>query len=162
MKPETKLKIGDTVIDARDLDHDERVAFIEFAIHLAAPRIAELLAGEIERSEEPKTKEHDNLLFDMPPTLTVKEAAEYLRVSPSRIYEMCRIHHGKFFPHFKVGKSIKVPRDKFIGWINNGGLVRIAELEKELKVTKKRIADQELTIDIFKKATAIFVQDNRK
>lgn len=43
MKPETKLKIGDTVIDARDLDHDEKVAFIEFAIHLAAPRIARLL-----------------------------------------------------------------------------------------------------------------------
>lgn len=121
MKPETKLKIGDTVIDARDLDHNEKVAFIEFAIHLAAPRIAELLAGEVQ-TEELKTTEHDNLLFEMPPTLTVQEVADYLRVSKSRIYEMCRIHHGKFFPHFKVGKSIKVPRDKFIDWINNGGL----------------------------------------
>lgn len=41
-------------------------------------------------------------------------------------------------------------------------MVRIAELEKELKVTKKKVADQELTIDILKKATAIFVQSNRK
>jgi len=40
--------------------------------------------------------------------------------------------------------------------------VRIAELEAELKETKKKIADQEVTIEILKKATAIFVQHNRK
>jgi len=40
--------------------------------------------------------------------------------------------------------------------------VRIAELEAELKGAKKKVADQELTIDILKKATAIFVQNNRK
>jgi len=40
--------------------------------------------------------------------------------------------------------------------------VRIAELEAELRAKDKRIADQELTIDILKKATAIFVQSNRK
>lgn len=39
---------------------------------------------------------------------------------------------------------------------------RIAELEAELKVKDKKIADQELTIDILKKATAIFAQSNRK
>lgn len=41
-------------------------------------------------------------------------------------------------------------------------MARIAELEKELKATKNKVADQELTIDILKKATAIFVQSNRK
>lgn len=40
--------------------------------------------------------------------------------------------------------------------------VRIAELEAELKEAKKKVADQELTIDILKKATAIFAQNNRK
>ena len=40
--------------------------------------------------------------------------------------------------------------------------VRITELEAELKEAKKKVADQELTIDILKKATAIFVQNNRK
>lgn len=40
--------------------------------------------------------------------------------------------------------------------------VRIAELEAELKETKKKIADQEVTIDILKKATSIFAQSNRK
>ncbi len=39
---------------------------------------------------------------------------------------------------------------------------RIAELEAELKAKDKKIADQEMTIDILKKATAIFVQNNRK
>lgn len=39
---------------------------------------------------------------------------------------------------------------------------RIAELEAELRAKDKKIADHELTIDILKKATAIFVQSNRK
>lgn len=40
--------------------------------------------------------------------------------------------------------------------------VRISELEAELKETKKKLVDSELTIDILKKATAIFAQNNRK
>jgi len=36
---------------------------------------------------------------------------------------------------------------------------RIAELEAELKAKDKKIADQELTIDILKKATAIVCHD---
>ncbi len=39
---------------------------------------------------------------------------------------------------------------------------RIAELEAELKAKDKKITDQEMTIDILKKATAIFAQNNRK
>ncbi len=40
--------------------------------------------------------------------------------------------------------------------------VRIAELEAELKEAKKKLIDKEMTIDILKKATAIFAQNNRK
>lgn len=40
--------------------------------------------------------------------------------------------------------------------------VRIAELEAELKETKKKLADSEVTIDILKKATSIFAQSSRK
>ncbi len=39
---------------------------------------------------------------------------------------------------------------------------RIIELESKLKETKKKLADSEVTIDILKKATAIFAQNNRK
>lgn len=40
--------------------------------------------------------------------------------------------------------------------------VRIAELEAELKAKDKKLADHEITIEILKKATAIFAQSNRK
>jgi transposase-like protein len=40
--------------------------------------------------------------------------------------------------------------------------VRITVLEAELKAKDKKIADHEMTIDILKKATAIFAQNNRK
>jgi transposase-like protein len=40
--------------------------------------------------------------------------------------------------------------------------VRIAELEAELKEAKRKLADNDLTIDILKKATSIFAQSNRK
>jgi hypothetical protein len=40
--------------------------------------------------------------------------------------------------------------------------VRITELEYEVKMKDKKIADQEGTIEILKKATAIFAQNNRK
>lgn len=40
--------------------------------------------------------------------------------------------------------------------------VRIAQLEAELKAKDKKIADHEMTIEILKKAAAIFVQNNRK
>ena len=39
---------------------------------------------------------------------------------------------------------------------------RISELEIELKDTKKKLVDSELTVDILKKATSIFAQSNRK
>ncbi|XWX60756.1 IS3 family transposase [Desulfitobacterium sp. AusDCA] len=38
----------------------------------------------------------------------------------------------------------------------------VAELRAQLKARDKEIADQAITIDILKKATAIFVQNNRK
>lgn len=39
---------------------------------------------------------------------------------------------------------------------------RISKLETQIKAKDKKIADQEMTIDILKKAMAIFVQNNRK
>ena len=38
----------------------------------------------------------------------------------------------------------------------------IASLKAELKETKKKLKDSELTVDILKKCTAIFAQSNRK
>ena len=44
----------------------------------------------------------------------------------------------------------------------NSDKVKIAQLEAELKAKNKKIADQEMTIEILKKAAAIFTQNNRK
>ena len=40
--------------------------------------------------------------------------------------------------------------------------VRIAELESENRLLKKKVLDREVTIDILKKATSIFAQIDRK
>lgn len=39
---------------------------------------------------------------------------------------------------------------------------KLSELELQLKEAKRKIADQEMTIEILKKATAIFAQNNQK
>jgi hypothetical protein len=47
-KPQTvtKLKLPDgTVIDADALDQEDKEAYIEFAIHLMAPQLAKMFAG---------------------------------------------------------------------------------------------------------------------
>ena len=126
MKPKTiaKLKFTDgTIIDAEDLDYEEKVAYIEFAIHLAAPILAKTIAGAVSQDKDkPVTTPNDNLHFDLPQNLTAKEAADFLRVSPGKIYEMTRIYNGKYFPHVKVGSKIIIPRNSFIEWINEGGI----------------------------------------
>ena len=44
----------------------------------------------------------------------------------------------------------------------NPDKVLISELQAEIKANHKKLADHELTIDILKKATAIFAKDNRR
>src|SRR5665648_1130891 len=45
---------------------------------------------------------------------------------------------------------------------DNPDKVIIAELPEQIQAKDKKLADHELTIDILKKATAIFAKDNRK
>lgn len=69
---------------------------------------------------------------------------------------------------YSVGKDLGVNAQTIRNWLTkhkkeqSPDKVRIAELEAELKETKKRIKDLEMTNDILKKATAIFVKDNQK
>ena len=149
MKPETKttIKIGDTVIDAEDLSQEERSAIIELAIHLAAPKLSELLAGVVSKKasenkvDEYSTSEHDKLLFELPPILSVQEVAEYLRVSKQKIYEMCRAYDGNLFPSFKIGNRFRIDRTEFIEWLKNGGMNNYEEkiaANRVKKAQKKR------------------------
>ena len=67
-----------------------------------------------------------------------------------------------------ISKDFGVNAQTVSNWLQatkgkqNPEKLKIAELEAELKEARKKVADQELTIDILKKATAIFAQNNRK
>ena len=56
------------------------------------------------------TAQSDNL----PPILTVEEAARYLRIGRSAAYEAVRTGA---IPHVKVGKLYRIPRAMLLGWL---------------------------------------------
>ena len=53
---------------------------------------------------------------DLPLTLKAREAAEVLRISKSKVYELART---EFFPAVRIGKRVVIPRDKLIQWMND-------------------------------------------
>ena len=53
---------------------------------------------------------------DLPLTLKAREAAEVLRISISKVYELARTES---FPAVRIGKRVVIPRDKLIEWMNN-------------------------------------------
>lgn len=117
-----------TVITPQELSDEERLAYLEALIHLSAPVLARLLAGIGPTSGDRKSESKDSMAAtrekyaDLPPVLTIDEAAKVLAVSKSTVYEMTRRWQGKFFPHFRIGNRIRVPRDKLVEWINAGGI----------------------------------------
>ena len=52
---------------------------------------------------------------DLPLTLNVREAAEVLRISKSKVYELAQ---SESFPAIRIGKRVIIPRDKLIQWMN--------------------------------------------
>ena len=53
---------------------------------------------------------------ELPLTLNDREAAEVLRISKSKVYELARTES---FPAVRIGKRVVIPRDKLIQWIND-------------------------------------------
>ena len=53
---------------------------------------------------------------ELPLTLNAREAAEVLRISKSKVYELA---HSESFPAIRIGKRVVIPRDKLIEWMNN-------------------------------------------
>ena len=49
------------------------------------------------------------------PILTVAEAAELLRISTKTCYNWI---HIEGFPAFKIGNSVRIPRDLLLEWAN--------------------------------------------
>ncbi len=53
---------------------------------------------------------------ELPLTLNAREAAEVLRISKSKVYELAQ---SESFPAIRIGKRVVIPRDKLIQWMNN-------------------------------------------
>ena len=52
---------------------------------------------------------------ELPLTLNAREAAEVLRISKSKVYELAQ---SESFPAIRIGKRVVIPRDKLIQWMN--------------------------------------------
>ena len=50
--------------------------------------------------------------------LTVQDAAKYLRVPVSWVYERTRT---RAIPVRKLGRHVRIPRDEFLAWIEDQG-----------------------------------------
>jgi excisionase family DNA binding protein len=141
----TMLKLDNgVVIDSEELTTEQREAYIEFAIHLAAPRIAKLISEGVSMSKE-EVSTNDTVkeaFFKYPPMMTVKQAAEFLNVGESTVREMERRWQGKFFPAVRMGNRIRIPRDELIQWIKDGGINKykedIAKADGEYEEQKRR------------------------
>jgi len=53
---------------------------------------------------------------ELPCVLTPKDIEDILGISKNSAYELC---HSKGFPAKKVGKLIRISKEKFIEWMNN-------------------------------------------
>ena len=52
---------------------------------------------------------------ELPLTLNAREAAEVLRISKTKVYELAQ---SESFPAIRIGKRVVIPRDKLIQWMN--------------------------------------------
>lgn len=57
---------------------------------------------------------------EMPPALTVPEAAEVLRISTNHLYYV--IKTDKTFPILTLGRRILIPKDELKEWMKNSSI----------------------------------------
>lgn len=55
---------------------------------------------------------------NLPIILEVKDIATILKISRNTAYELV---HSKDFPKIAVGRQYRIPRSKFIEWLESGG-----------------------------------------
>ncbi len=59
---------------------------------------------------------------ELPLLLTVPEAADVLRVSPHRVYELIRQH---IIPSVRMGRQLRVPRQRLMDWMETEAIVTV-------------------------------------
>ena len=82
--------------------------------------------------------------------------------------DIIRMIQGNGCSVSSVSKDFGVSKQTIRNWLTEHNnrqdtkITKLSELEIQLKEAKKKIADQEMTIEILKKATAIFAQNSQK
>jgi len=82
--------------------------------------------------------------------------------------DIIRMIEGNGCSVSSVSKDFGVSKQTIRNWLTEYNdrqdtkITKLSELEMQLKEAKKKIADQEMTIEILKKATAIFAQNSQK
>ncbi len=51
---------------------------------------------------------------NLPAVLTVEEAARFLRIGSTSMYELCRTNS---IPHVRLGRLIRIPRAALLEWL---------------------------------------------
>jgi len=64
--------------------------------------------------QEQSATKHITSSEELPLLLTVDEAAKVARVSRATMYEMV---HIEGFPAHRFGRTIRIPRDSFLRWV---------------------------------------------
>jgi excisionase family DNA binding protein len=57
-------------------------------------------------------------LDELPDVLTVEDIAKYLRCGRSKAYELTKLRE---FPAIRIGKLVRIRKDKFIEWLEKQG-----------------------------------------
>lgn len=52
---------------------------------------------------------------ELPDVLTLKETAQYLKISYAKIHEMV---HANEIPHFRIGRAIRVNKHVLKNWLD--------------------------------------------
>lgn len=60
---------------------------------------------------------------EIPDVMTVADVAAALRISRNTAYELV---HSKGFPKVAIGKQYRIPKDKFLNWLDVTASVDVA------------------------------------
>ncbi|GMA49361.1 hypothetical protein GCM10025857_07180 [Alicyclobacillus contaminans] len=56
----------------------------------------------------------------LPPILTMSDVARYLRIGRTKAYELA---YQPGFPVIRIGRLVRVPRERFLAWCNSQELL---------------------------------------
>ncbi len=69
---------------------------------------------EDQKAQSTSTFNHQQVISDLPPVLTVPEMAKVLRIGRGSAYELVRTNT---VPHVRVGRLVRIPRDGLVTWM---------------------------------------------